>query len=155
MIRLGRDFPGANLSISLNAPTDELRSELMPINKKYPLKKLKKICFAYPLPERKRIVFEYVLLKDVNDSVNCARDLVEFVSGLKCKINLIPFNESDGIPYHASPLERIEAFQRILHDNNITTTVRESRGKEIYAACGQLTVSTAGSRKNLAEEVQK
>lgn len=143
MIRLGKDFPNANLAISLNAPTDELRNKLMPINKKYPLKKLRQACITYPLPERKRIAFEYVLLKDVNDTIDCANALVEFVRGLKCKINLIPFNTSEGIPYNASSGERMEAFQRTLRDNNITTTVRESRGSEIHAACGQLTVGMA------------
>jgi len=149
LIRLGKDFPLINVAISLNAPTDKLRSKIMPINRKYPLKKLREICFNYPLPERKRITFEYVMIKDINDSLDCAKALVNFVKGLKCKVNLIPYNESEAMPYISSTTERIQYFQDTLHENNISATIRKSKGKSIHAACGQLAVSLAKNAKKM------
>ncbi|HDL90365.1 MAG TPA: 23S rRNA (adenine(2503)-C(2))-methyltransferase RlmN [Thermodesulforhabdus norvegica] len=137
MRRLGESYP-VNLAVSLHAPTDELRNELVPINRRYPLSELIRACREYPLPRRKRITFEYVLLKGVNDSEFHARKLVSLLAPIRCKVNLIPFNPFPGSSFERPSEERILAFQRVLLDCNITTTIRTSRGLDILAACGQL-----------------
>ncbi len=138
MKRLGETHP-VNIAVSLHAPNNELRSMLMPINKKYPLEELIKTCEEYPLPPRKRITFEYVLIDNINDSQEQAKELVELVKPIRCKINLIPFNPFPGTSYRRPSDEKIEQFKQILLDSNITATVRTSRGADILAACGQLT----------------
>ena len=134
---------GVNLAVSLSATTDEVRNQLMPINKRWPIADLLKACRAYPLPQRRRLTFEYVLLQGVNDSDEDARRLVRLLRGIRCKINLIPFNATRDLPDHPSPRQRIEAFQQILCDAQLTATIRESRGQDISAACGMLRVETA------------
>ena len=129
---------GVNLAVSLSATTDEVRDLLMPINKRWPIAQLLKACRAYPLPQRRRLTFEYVMLDGVSDSAEDARRLVRLLRGIRCKINLIPFNTAPELPDRASPRERVEAFQRILHDAGLTATIRESRGWDISAACGML-----------------
>ena len=135
--RLGADSP-VNLAISLHAPDNELRSRLMPINRRYPLEELIEACRRYPLAPRKRITFEYVLLDDVNDSPKHARSLVRLLDGVRAKINLIPFNPHPGSEFATPSRERIEAFQEVLLKARFAAIVRQSRGSEIGAACGQL-----------------
>ena len=131
---------GVNLAVSLSATTDEVRDQIMPINRRWAIVELLKACRAYPLPNRRRLTFEYVMLESVNDSRNDAKRLVGLLRGIRCKINLIPFNTAPDLPDRASPPERVEAFQRILHNAGLTATIRESRGLDISAACGMLRV---------------
>jgi 23S rRNA (adenine2503-C2)-methyltransferase len=136
--RLGQEDFTINLAISLNAPTDELRSELMPINKTYPLHQLLQVCRTYPLPERRRITFEYILLDTINDSPDHAAILADSLRGIRCKINLIPLNVTPGSPYTPSPEGRMLTFQDILLRRGYSTFIRASKGADILAACGQL-----------------
>lgn len=127
------------LAISLHATRDELRDELVPINKKYPISQLLEACRAYPgLSNAKRITFEYVMLKDVNDSLAEARALVKLLSGIPAKINLIPFNPWPGSTYECSDWERIEEFADVVNRAGYASPVRTPRGRDIFAACGQL-----------------
>lgn len=137
MRQLGRDSP-VNLAISLHATDDRLRSELMPVNRTYPLAELLHACREYPLPPRKRITFEYILLDGINDSPKQARELVRILHGVRAKVNLIPFNPHPGSPYGTPTEERILAFQEVLQKAMLTAIIRKSRGNEISAACGQL-----------------
>jgi len=129
---------GVNLAVSLSATTDKVRDRIMPINRRWPIAELLKVCRGYPLPNRRRLTFEYVMLDGVNDSGDDARRLVGLLGVIRCKINLIPFNTAPELLDRPSPRERVEAFQRILHDAGLTATIRESRGWEISAACGML-----------------
>lgn len=127
-----------NLAISLNATTNQLRSQLMPINKKYPLESIISTCREFPLPQRRRITFEYVMLKDINDSLTDASRLAKLLRGLRCKINLIVYNPVPELPYQPSSAEQIAKFQQFLREQNYTVAIRYSKGQEIRAACGQL-----------------
>ena len=127
-----------NLSISLNASNDNTRNEVMPINKKYPIRKLINSAVKYPLPGRKTLTFEYVLLKGVNDSVKNAHEVVELLKGINCKINLIPFNEAYPLPYNTPEMNKVYEFQKILENAKINAKIRKSRGRDILGACGQL-----------------
>jgi 23S rRNA (adenine2503-C2)-methyltransferase len=129
-----------NLAISLHATTDDQRSRIVPINKKYSLEQLIDACRRFPLAKRRRITFEYVLLNGVNDTPEDARRLARLVSGLKAKVNLLPLNEAAGIPFTRPSDDRVNAFAKILADRDITVSVRKSRGRDIRAACGQLIV---------------
>jgi 23S rRNA (adenine2503-C2)-methyltransferase len=135
--RLGAEAT-ANLTVSLNAPDDDTRNRIMPINRRYPLHELINACRAFPLPRHRRITFAYVLLADINDSLDQARRLARLLRGFKAKINLIPFNRHPRLPYEPPPETRILEFQEILREANYTVLIRESRGQEIGAACGQL-----------------
>lgn len=136
--RLAEDGIRVNLAISLHAATDELRSRLMPANRAFPLAKLLAACRSFPLPVRQRMTFEYVLLAGVNDSPEDARRLTKLLAGLRCKVNLIPFNPWPGSEFSRPSEERVQAFQQVLHDSRLTATIRWSRGDDIGAACGQL-----------------
>lgn len=127
-----------SLAISLNASTDEQRTRIMPVNKKWNIELLLKACREYPLGSHRRITFEYVLLKDFNDSLEDAARVVTLTRGIPCKINLIPFNEHPASEYKRPTDETVRAFQRFLLDRKLTATVRISRGRDILAACGQL-----------------
>ncbi len=127
-----------NLAVSLNAPNDALRSQLMPINKRWPIGELLSACREYPLPSGRRITFEYVLLAGVNDHPAHAEQVARLLAGLRCKINLIPFNEFPGTAFQRPSPETVNRFQAILLDHYFTATIRDSRGREIGAACGQL-----------------
>jgi 23S rRNA (adenine2503-C2)-methyltransferase len=131
---------GVNLAVSFSATTDAVRSQIMPINRRWPIAELLAACRAYPLPRRRRLTFEYVLLDQVNDSVEDAGRLANLLRGIRCKINLIPFNPAPDLPDRPSPRPRVEVFQSVLHDAGMTATIRESRGWEISAACGMLRV---------------
>ncbi len=127
------------LAISLHATRDELRDELVPINKKYPLEELLEACRAYPgLSNARRITFEYVMLKGVNDSLRDGRELVELLNGIPAKINLIPFNPWPGTRYECSDWKTIEKFSAYLNDRGLVAPIRTPRGRDILAACGQL-----------------
>ena len=127
------------LAVSLHAPNDALRDQLVPINKKYPIRDLLAACERYlPAAPRDFITFEYVMLKGVNDSVALARELVQLVRNVPCKLNLIPFNAFSGSGYERSDTEAIGNFRDVLMQAGIVTTVRKTRGDDIAAACGQL-----------------
>jgi 23S rRNA (adenine2503-C2)-methyltransferase len=126
------------LAISLNATTDEQRSSLMPVNRKYPLKSLLSACREIPLPNRERITFEYVLIHGVNDSPEDARRLTHLLKGIKAKVNLIAFNEYPGSPFRRPSEEGVQNFREILMAKGFTAMLRQSKGSDILAACGQL-----------------
>ena len=126
------------LAISLNAADQGTRSRLMPISRRYPLEELLELCRRLPLPPRERITFEYVLIAGVNDSVKDAERLSQVLKGIRCKVNLIPYNEVPELPFRRPDPERVLAFQRVLLEAGYTVPLRESRGQEISAACGQL-----------------
>ena len=130
---------GVNLAISLHAVTDELRDELVPLNKKWPLKELLQACKDYPAAgNSRRITFEYVMLKGVNDSDAEAHELVRLLKDIPAKVNLIPWNPWPGAPYETSSNNRIRAFAQIVNDAGYASPVRTPRGRDIFAACGQL-----------------
>jgi 23S rRNA (adenine2503-C2)-methyltransferase len=136
--RLGRERLRVNLAVSLHAATDEVRSRLMPVNRAWNLEALMAAIRRYPLAPRQRVFFEYVLLEDVNDAPADARALARLLRGVRAKVNLIPFNDWEGARFRRPPLPRILAFQSILLDAGVTTTIRWSKGEDIGAACGQL-----------------
>lgn len=141
-----------NLAVSLHATTDEARSQLMPVNRKYGLKELIECCRSLPLPHRRRITFEYVLLRGVNDTPEDARRLSRLLSGIRCKINLIPFNPHPGGPFQRPAPEAVEEFQAALRARGYQVNVRRPRGDDIQAACGQLqgehTEDESGKRRD-------
>jgi 23S rRNA (adenine2503-C2)-methyltransferase len=134
---LGRDTR-VNLAVSLNATDNATRSSLMPINRNFPIEKLLEACRHFPLRGGRRITFEYVLLKGINDSADDARRLAGLLRPIKAKINLIPFNSHPGCRYQRPDEDTILRFQKILIDKNYTVMIRQSKGQEISAACGQL-----------------
>lgn len=141
-----------NLAISLHAPNDELRSSIMPINNKYPLHELLEACRNYPgASQIRRITFEYVMLDGVNDSDENARQLAQILRDIPCKINLIPFNAWEGSGFTCSPMNRIEAFARILERAGYDAPIRRPRGRDILAACGQLKSASERQRKKAAD----
>lgn len=136
--RFARDGIRANLAVSLNAVTDAVRTRLMPVNKRWNIAALLDACREVPAESRYRITFEYVLMEGVTDGLADARQLVRLLHGLKCKVNLIPFNAYPGSPYRAPPPAHVRAFQQILLDRGVLATLRISKGQDIQAACGQL-----------------
>lgn len=126
------------LAISLNASNDETRTQIMPINRKWNLGLLMDAARAFPLRNRERLFFEYVLLDGINDSEQDARQLLDLVAGVRCKVNLIALNPGPGIEFGTPAAPRVEAFQQILIKGGIPTYVRRPRGRDIFAACGQL-----------------
>jgi 23S rRNA (adenine2503-C2)-methyltransferase len=136
--RMGQEPVIPNLAISLNATTDAVRDQLIPINKKWNIEALLAACRNFPLAHRRRITFEYVLIEGMNDSMEDARRLVRLLHGLQKKINLIPLNADPWIPLKAPSQERVLAFQQILIDHHITVNIRRPRGEDVSAACGML-----------------
>lgn len=133
------NFPlQVNLAISLHAPNNQLRNIIMPINKAYPLEKLMPAVKDYVEKTNRRVTFEYILLKDVNDSIECATELSHLLKGINCYVNLIPYNETENIEYVRSNMFQIMKFYDILKKNNINVTIRREFGSKISAACGQL-----------------
>jgi 23S rRNA (adenine2503-C2)-methyltransferase len=126
------------LAISLNASDEETRTYLMPVNRRYPLNKILAICRDFPLRRRTRITFEYVMVEGINDSSQDAKRLLRILRGIPSKINLIPLNEAPEIPFKKPSEERVKRFQKILMEGGLTAIVRNSKGREISAACGQL-----------------
>jgi len=135
--QLGLDTQ-VNLAVSLNATTDELRTRLMPVNKKYPLKQLLKACETFSMKPRNKITFEYILMEGVNDTKEDALRLVKLLEPIKAKVNLIPFNEHEKSMFKRPSKTRIGEFLQILLDRNLTAITRKSKGDDILAACGQL-----------------
>lgn len=133
-----KDGNQVNLAISLHASNNELRNELMPINKAYPLDELMEVLKEYEKETNRRITFEYIMLKDVNDKVENALELAKLVRGLNCYINLIPYNETSHIKYKKSYKEQILKFYDILKKNKVGVTIRREFGSKVMAACGQL-----------------
>ena len=138
--RFGKERIKANLAVSLNGVNDSVRSELMPVNKVYNLEKLVEACREYPLESRKRITFEYILIRNLTDSLEDARELIRLLHGVKFKVNLIPFNETSGGKYQRPEWPKVEAFQKCLLDHGVLATLRISKGQDIAGACGQLVV---------------
>ena len=133
------DFPlQINLAISLHAPTNELRDKIMPINKAYNLNELMPAVKKYLEKTNRRVTFEYILLKDINDSEECALNLVKLVKGINCYINLIPYNETNNLEFKRTNTIQIMRFYDILKKNNVSVTIRREFGGKISAACGQL-----------------
>ena len=140
-----------NLAISLHATTDESRSALVPLNRRYDLKALLDACRRFPVSRRSRITFEYVMLAGVNDSPADARRLVRLLDGIRGKVNLLPLNEAAGIPFRRPDDARVNAFARILAERGVRVSVRKSRGRDIRAACGQLIVE--GRHRSPAQQL--
>ena len=134
----GREAVRPKLAISLNGSNDALRSEVMPLNRKWNLGELMKAAREFPLRRRERMTFEYVLIEGVNDAPEQAREVAELVRGMRARINLIALNPGTELPYRTPEEERVAAFRRILVEAGIPTFVRRPRGRDIFAACGQL-----------------
>lgn len=137
MLEFGR-LTDVNLAVSLHATDDETRSLLMPINKKYPISMLLEACRKFNMKKRQRIMFEYTLLENINDSMAAAEKLALLLRGIPCKINLLAVNPAAGTPYRSPGREHILRFQEILRNSGYTVFIRQSRGQDISAACGQL-----------------
>ncbi len=146
---LAREARRPKLAVSLNASTEEQRTALMPLNRKYPLGQLLQACRSYPLGPRERLTFEYVMLDGINDSDSDAQRVSELLRGIRSKVNLIPYNAGPELPYRASPRARVLAFQKVLAERGVPVFIRISRGQDVRAACGQLSlagVSTMDSK---------
>ncbi|MDR3424062.1 MAG: 23S rRNA (adenine(2503)-C(2))-methyltransferase RlmN [Alphaproteobacteria bacterium] len=153
MIRRCGEELGVNLAISLHAVTDELRDQIVPLNRKYPIKELLQACRDYPgVSNARRITFEYVMLKGINDSMADAKQLVRLLRGIPAKINLIPFNPWPGAPFDCSDGAVIEKFGDFLNDAGYASPIRTPRGRDIMAACGQL--KSASLKLSVAERAQ-
>jgi len=149
--RLATEPVMPNLAISLHAPNDLLRGELVPLNKRYGVSEIIAACRRFPLQKRRRITFEYVLLAGVNDSPQDAKQLAKLLARVKSKVNLIPLNAAPGIPFERPSDEAIDRFAKILADSGLLVSVRKSRGRDIRAACGQLIVE--GQKKSAAQQL--
>lgn len=136
IVQFGHDFPNVNLAVSLHAPNDELRNKLMPINQAYPLNQLMKSLIEYQKITKNRIGIEYILLKDINDSVQSAKQLLNLLKPIYCYVNLIRYNSVKENEFKTS--DKANDFSKILNSNNIICTIRLERGSKIAAACGQL-----------------
>jgi 23S rRNA (adenine2503-C2)-methyltransferase len=135
--RMGKDIC-VNLAISLNAPDNKRRSSLMPINRKYPLETLLMACRDYTMPGRRMLTFEYILMAGINDAPDDAEKLVRLLKGIRCKLNLIAFNEYPGSVYKTPSPHTVSTFQQVLMNHHYTAILRASKGSDILAACGQL-----------------
>ncbi len=144
--RLAKEAP-VYLAISLNAPNQELRARLMPISRKYPLSLLLETLKSWPLRPHQRLTFEYVLLSGINDSVEQAKELVRLLAHHRAKVNLIPFNPHPGSPFIRPSAEQVDRFAAVLQSKHMTVTVRQSRGQDIDAACGQLAGALVGANE--------
>jgi 23S rRNA (adenine2503-C2)-methyltransferase len=142
MADFGNESIRPKLAISLNASNDELRNRLMPINRKWNLEQLITAARNFPLRSREKLTFEYVLLDGMNDSAVNAHEVVELIRGLSAKVNLIALNPGPGIAFATPAEHRVQEFQKILIQNGIPAFVRRPRGRDIYAACGQLKRTT-------------
>jgi len=138
ILLLPQKAPAVNLAVSLNAASDAVRNRLMPVNKKYHMQSVIDTCRRYPLQHGRRITFEYVLIEGENDSPDDANRLVKLLKGLRCKINLIPLNPHEGSELKSPAYDKIIEFQKILLKKNMRALIRESKGQDILAACGQL-----------------
>lgn len=153
--RLAREAISVNLAVSLHAPNDDLRGELVPMNGRYCIAELMRACRDYTALTKRRITFEYVLISGVNDGLPLAHELAALLKGMLCHVNLIPLNPVPGTEMLATPREQVFAFQKICEDAGISTTVRIERGQDIAAACGQLKVAEEPNshRRSLNQEL--
>jgi 23S rRNA (adenine2503-C2)-methyltransferase len=142
------------LAVSLHAPTDALRDQLVPINRRYPLAELLAACRRYIARTRRRVTFEYALMRDLNDSPDHAEALAQLLRGLLCHVNLIPLNPVAGSPYQPTPPERAAAFLEVLQHHGIPATIRLRRGIEINAGCGQLRRASEGENARRGEDMR-
>jgi 23S rRNA (adenine2503-C2)-methyltransferase len=150
MERCGRELR-VNLAVSLHAVRDDIRDEIVPINRKYPIRELLQACRDYPAANNaRRITFEYVMLKGINDSVADAHELVRLIKGIPAKVNLIPFNPWPGAPYECSSNNQIHRFAEIVNDAGYSSPIRTPRGRDIMAACGQLKSASERLRRAAA-----
>ena len=141
--RLGREPVRPKLAVSLNAATDELRTRIMPINRKWPIEELLRACREFPLRPREKLTFEYVLLEGVNDSVADARQVARAIQGLRAMVNLIGLNPGPDLPFRTPPDAVVLRFQQTLVQKGVQALIRKPRGRDIYAACGQLKLMEA------------
>jgi 23S rRNA (adenine2503-C2)-methyltransferase len=148
--RLAKEKVRPKLAISLNASSNEQRNQVMPINRKYPLGQLLAVCKDYPLRPWEHLTFEYVLLGGFNDSPEDARRVVRLLANLRAKVNLIPWNPGD-LPYERPDPARVEAFREVLAEKGVPVFVRDSRGQDVMAACGQLALIESASRQETPE----
>ena len=157
LIRLAKEPTIPNLAVSLHAATNELREQLVPVNRAQNLEDIIRACRHFPVSRHRRITFEYVLLSGVNDSVDDAKQLASLLRGIRSKVNLIPLNEAPAIPYSRPTDVRVDLFSHELSTNGIAVSVRKSRGRDIRAACGQLiTTGTVYSpAQNVAAHMSK
>ncbi len=132
------ELSGVNLAISLHAPNDEIRNKIMKVNKAYNIESLINAVKEYINKTNRRVTFEYIMLKDVNDSDNCAKELAKLLKGINCYVNVIPYNETNNIGFKRSDFSQIIKFCGILKENNINVTIRKEFGSKVSAACGQL-----------------
>lgn len=146
LIEFVHSAPEIKLAISLNAATDDIRSAIMPINRRFDIEALLNACRSLKLPKGRRITFEYVLLAGINDSKQDAMRLTKLLKGIPSKINLIPFNEFEGSAYKTPNFEDVLQFQNVLHNAGYTAIIRKSKGAEILAACGQLRATQIHTR---------
>jgi len=146
--RLAKEGLQVELSISLHAPNDRLRGQIMPVNRKYPVAQLLSACRAYVKKTKRLITFEYILIDQVNDGPEQAKELAHLLKGLPCKVNLIPCHPIPGIPFQRPPQGRMLAFERALRRAKIACTLRKSRGLEIEGACGQLRLQSGDTIPN-------
>jgi 23S rRNA (adenine2503-C2)-methyltransferase len=149
--RLAREPLMPNLAISLHAPTDVQRGELVPINRKWGIAEIIAACKRFPLKKRSRITFEYVLLAGVNDRPEDAHKLARLLQGVKAKVNLIPLNAAAGIPFERPSDAAVDRFAKIVAEHDVTVSVRKSRGRDIRAACGQLIVE--GQKRSAGQQL--
>jgi 23S rRNA (adenine2503-C2)-methyltransferase len=145
--RLANEPFQVNLAISIHAANDELRSQLVPLNRRWPLDELMAAVRRYVATTRRRVSFEYALIADVNDSDEHARELARRLKGVLAHVNIIPLNPTPAFPYERPSVERIERFEAVLQAAGVPATIRYSRGTEIAAACGQLHVEHANARR--------
>jgi len=149
--QLAREPLMPNLAISLHAPTDEQRGQLVPINRKWGIAEIIAACKRFPLKKRSRITFEYVLLAGVNDRPDDARKLARLLHGVKAKVNVIPLNAAAGIPFERPSDAAVDRFAKIVAEHDVTVSVRKSRGRDIRAACGQLIVE--GQKRSAGQQL--
>src|SRR5262245_41151584 len=149
--KLAREPIMPNLAISLHAPTNDQRGDLVPINKKWGVEEIVAAAKRFPLRKRSRITFEYVMLAGVNDRPEDARKLAKLLQGVKAKVNLIPLNAAAGIPFDRPSDDAVDRFAKILSERDVTVSVRKSRGRDIRAACGQLIVE--GQKKSAGQQL--
>jgi 23S rRNA (adenine2503-C2)-methyltransferase len=155
MIRLSKEELPINLSISLHAPNDEIRNQIMPVNKKYSIDKIIEACKIYTEATKRRITFEYAVIAGVNDSDSHARELAGKLKGMLCHVNLIPVNTVEGTGYKQSNRRNMDRFKTTLEDLGINTTIRRELGEDINAACGQLRRSIIEAREKEGTGLQQ
>ena len=148
IIQLAKDKVKFNLAVSLHSANEIIRTNLIPVNKTHNLKKLQRAIFFFHKQTGNRITIEYLLMKNVNDSIEDAKELAGFCKAFPCKINLIEYNPVEGIPYQKPDNIKIEAFKALLESKNLIVNIRRSRGKDIDAACGQLATKIVKKRKS-------